>query len=281
MVFIKEDIKEEMNTILNNGRRMDKPFAPSKFNAYFGLYSSAIKEVTYPRFCIIPDFNEEQNVDVNFITETNDFDDDIVDERTIPIEFNRFDGNGLISPEMAEQWSKDIGIYNPENKDDPGYIACEFCLRQSFCKGMVSIFDFLKFCREKNDGNYIIKDVYGKDVDLRNIDVILTEGQAKLYDSFGYFDENNEWVPSQEVFEENIKKSGIVWGVTRYTPEVDEKMLVTNYQFIQTLNLNEDDLKELCEPTTKYLTGVCEGDYNSAILFSLGKNMNEKKMKNY
>ena len=130
--LIKDAIKDQMKEMLDNGRRLDKPMAPSKYNAYFGLYSSAIHEVTPPRFCIIPDFLEEDVVKVDFVTTTDDWSDDIIDERDIMVEFNRFDGNGLISPQMAEQWSKDIGLYHPDDEEDKGYIACQFCIRQSF-----------------------------------------------------------------------------------------------------------------------------------------------------
>ena len=76
VVFIKDELKPKMKEILDNGRRLDKPMAPSKYNAYFGLYSSAIKEVTPPRFCIIPDFLEMDKVLVDYVTVTDDFSDD-------------------------------------------------------------------------------------------------------------------------------------------------------------------------------------------------------------
>lgn len=281
VVFVKDTLKEEMKEILDNGRKLDKSIAPSKYNAYFGLYSSAIKEVTPPRFCIIPDFCETDNVIVDYIITTDDYSDDIIEEREIPVEFNRFDGGGLITPQMAEKWSQDIGIYFPEDEDDKGYIACQFCIRQSFAKGMLNVFDTLMFCKEKNNENYIIKDIYGKDIDLREIDVILTEGQVKLWDSFGYEDEYGNWIPSQEIYEENIKKNNIVWGVTRFTPEEDDKTLITNYQFLQTLKMSDEDIKELCQTTVDYITGVTNKDYNYALLFMLGESMNERKMKNY
>lgn len=280
VVFIKDEIKEQMKEILDNGRRLDKPIAPSKYNAYFGLYSSAIHEVTAPRFCIIPDFIEEDTVKVDFVTTTDEWSDDIVDERDITVEFNRFDGNGLITPQMAEQWSRDIGLYHPENEEDQGYIACQFCIRQSFTKGMLNTFDFLKFCELKNNGNYIIKDIYGKDVDLREIDVILTEGQTKLWDSFGYWEGDN-FIPSQEVFEGNINKNGLVWGVTRYTPEEDDTILIANYQFLQTLKMNDEDIKELCQMTVDYLEGVTYREYWYTLLFLLGEKMTDIKIKNY
>lgn len=56
VVFVDADIKDELKRRLDNGRNLNKPLAPSKYNAYFGLYSSATKEVTKPRFCIIPDY---------------------------------------------------------------------------------------------------------------------------------------------------------------------------------------------------------------------------------
>ena len=58
-----------------NGYSIDK-FAPSKYNAYFGLNSSAIRVVRTPRFCIVPDFCENDFVDVDYVIETDDFSDD-------------------------------------------------------------------------------------------------------------------------------------------------------------------------------------------------------------
>ena len=113
-------------------------------------------------------------VDVDFIIEQPVDQDDIIEPRTMDIEFNRFDGSGLISPQMAEQWGKDLG---------EDYTPCQFCIRYAFTKGMVNEFDFIEWCKEENNGNYLIKDVYGKIRDLREVDVILTEGQVKLWDS--------------------------------------------------------------------------------------------------
>lgn len=48
-------------------------------------------------------------VDVDFVIETDKYSDDVIEPRTIEIEFNRFDGSGIISPQMAEQWGKDLG----------------------------------------------------------------------------------------------------------------------------------------------------------------------------
>ena len=226
VVFCDDRIRQELKRRLDNGRDINHLLAPSKYNAYFGLYSSATKEVTKPRFCVVPDYCETIPVDVDFVVEKPIEEDDIIEPRTMDIEFNRFDGSGLISPQMAEQWGKDLG---------EDYTPCQFCIRYAFTKGMVNEFDFVEWCRDENNGNYIIKDVYRNDRDLREIDVILTEGQVKLWDSWD----------SQESLEENGDKNGIYFGVTKYTPKEDKKVLTMNYQFLQTLNLNDEAIHSL------------------------------------
>ena len=262
VVFVDDEIREELRRRLDNGRDLKHPLAPSKYNAYFGLYSSATKEVTKPRFCIIPDYTEIQKVDVDFVVETGVDEDDIIEPRTIDVEFNRFDGSGLISPQMAEQWGEDLG---------EDYTPCQFCIRCAFTKGMVNEFDFIEWCKEENGGNYIIKDIYGKERDLREIDVILTEGMSKLHDSWD----------SQESYEEDCEKNGIIWGVTKYAPKKDKEVLWTNYQFVQTLNLDEDMVHALCQDTVDYIQGVSYDNVYYTLLFLLGENLNSDSIERF
>ena len=262
VVFCDETIKTELKRRLDNGRDLNHPLAPSKYNAYFGLYSSATKEVTKPRFCVVPDYLENKMVDVDFIIEQPVDQDDIIEPRTIDIEFNRFDGSGLISPQMAEQWGKDLG---------EDYTPCQFCIRYAFTKGMVNEFDFIEWCKEENNGNYLIKDVYGKIRDLREIDVILTEGQVKLWDSWD----------SQESLEENGDKNGIYFGVTKYTPREDKKVLTMNYQFLQTLNLSDENIKTLCQDTVDYISGVSGDDIYYTLLYLMGDSYDKERISKF
>ena len=254
IVFVAEEIKDELKRRLDNGRDLNHPLAPSKYNAYFGLYSSAIKEVRKPRFCIVPDCEKTRAVDVDFVVETDKDSDDIIEPRTIDIGFNLFDGSGIISPEMAKAWGEDLG---------EDYTPCQFCLRSAFTKGMVNEFDFVEWCKEYNGNNFIIEDIYGNKVDLREIDVILSEGQVKLWDSW----------ESQESFEKNCEENGIVWGITKYNPKKDKDVLVTNYQFLQTLDLSIDDIKKVCQDTIDYIQGVSYDNIYYSLLFMMGDNM--------
>lgn len=262
IVFVDETIKDELKRRLDNGRDLNKPLAPSKYNAYFGLYSSATKKVTWPRFCIVPDYNEVISVDVDYVIEKPKDEDDVIEPRTMDIEFNRFDGSGLISPQMAEQWGKDLG---------EDYTPCQFCIRCAFTKGMVNEFDFIEWCKEENNGNYIITDIYGKQVDLRNIDVILSESMCKLWDSWN----------SQENYEKNCKENRIIWGITKYAPKEDKRVLTTNYQFLQTLNLTDDMIKDLCQDTVDYIKGVSYDDIYYSLLFMMGENSNTDSVQRF
>lgn len=259
VVFVEESIKDELKRRLDNGRNLNKPLAPSKYNAYFGLYSSATKEVTKPRFCIIPDCLRTRPVDVDYVIETEGNQDDIIEQRNIDVEFNLFDGSGLISPKMAQIWAKDIG---------EDYVPCQFCIRCAFTKGALNEFDFVDWCKENNNENYVITDIYGNQVDLRNIDVILTEGMAKLWDSWD----------SQESFEKCCKENGIIWGVTKYTPKEDKECSTVNYQFLQTLNLTDDMIYDLCQDTIDYIEGVSYNNIYYTLLFLLGTGMDKDKI---
>lgn len=262
VVFVEESIRDELKRRLDNGRNLSKQLAPSKYNAYFGLYSSATKQVTKPRFCIIPDCLKHRDVDVDFVIETDGNQDDIIEPRTIDVEFNLFDGSGLISPQMAEIWAKDI---------EEDYIPCQFCIRCAFTKGALNEFDFVEWCKEYNNNNFIIEDIYGNSVDLRNIDVILTEGMAKLWDSWD----------SQKSYEKCCEENGIIWGVTKYAPKQDKECSTANYQFLQTLNLTDDMIYDLCQDTIDYIEGVSYNDIYYTLLFLLGVSVDEDKIKKF
>jgi hypothetical protein len=201
VTFCSSDILESVNEILDNGRDKTKKFSPSKFNAYKGLYESKTQKVTTPRFCVVPDYFTSDTFDVNWVTETPNDEDDKIEPKTITKEFNRSDGMGLITPNMAKQWSEELGL---------DYIPSQFCVRQSFIKGMLCVFDTVEFCKEKNNENYMVDTIYKDEngqpikVDLREIDVVLTEGQFKLWNSF----------ISLEQYKQNCIKNELMWGVS-------------------------------------------------------------------
>ena len=271
VVLCCEEIAGELRRRFNNGRNEKKPIAPSKFNAYFGLNTSATKLVSEPRFCVVPDYHDTIKFLANWDTETDWDRDDDLEVREIEIDMNRADGMGLISPDMAARWAEDLEL---------DYVPGTFVVRQNFLKGLLAVFDIQAFVNEvaiPRGGSYFIetvwKDAEGKPIfaDVRNIDVIVTESLFKLWDSFD----------SQEQYVTNYRANKLYWGVTQYAPsEAGMKDILTlNYQFIQTLSLDEAAVKRLCKTFVDWIEGVSLYDRDYMLLFALGANANEDTFK--
>jgi len=259
VVFVEEKISEKILKKMDNDRDLQKPLVPSKYNAYLGTYGSATKIVSTPKVCIIPDCHKNRKVRVNWVEETSWDRDDIIEEKEVDIDFNLFDGNGLISPKKATEWAEELGL---------DYLPAQWCIRAPFTKGMLSVFDFVEFAKEINNENYNIRTLYGEIFDIRDADVILTESQFKLWDSYNSYEE----------YESYSLKNGLSWGVSLHTPKKDKDVLELNYQFLQTLNLSDEDVVKLCEMTVKYFEGITSDNIMYTLLFLLGKNVDIEKL---
>lgn len=263
--FVKESIYEPLDKILRNGHKELK-ITESKYNAYYALSNSATYLVSEPRVCVVPDKEIKMIKKVDWVTELEP--DDKIEEVEKELPFNLWDGMGICSPKLAEKWGNDL---------DLDYTPCAFCIRNYFVKGMVCTFDFHKFAKEIAKTN-IIKDLYGNKVDIDQIDMIITESQFKLWKGY------DSWNDYLKCCEENDGH----WGVTKFTPKEDKTSVFTNYQFLQVLNLDtEDKIKELCQPTTNWLSKITSQDSNYTLLYLLGgmcdknfDNMDEKDFTN-
>lgn len=262
VVFVEENMAVMLDERLDNGRDKNKPLTASKFNAYKGLASSASSVVTPPRFCVVPDIEVNKKLKAHVVTETPFGEDDIIKEGEVDIMSNLFDGMGLITPGFAEVWANDLEI---------DYLPAQFCIRQNFIKGMVCTFDIIDFCNKFNNGSTVIKSIYGKDVDLKDIDIILTESQFKLWDSF----------EGVEQYSENCIKNNLKWGVSLFTPKEDKDILFMNYQFIQTLNLSDEDVDRLCDKFIEWIKGVTIDNVDYSILYMLGANLSRDRIANF
>lgn len=268
VALCSETIIDELKERLDNGRDKSVPLAPSKYNAYFGLSGSATFKVSEPKFIVVKDFSNTTKYMTNFVTETDWKIDDTIDQREIELEMNRTDGMGLISPRQAKIWADDIGL---------DYIPSQFIIRQSFMKGLLCTFDIHKFCEEKNGGNYIVDTIYkDKDgnyikADLRDYDVIISESQFKLWNAY----------PNVETYIDNYRKNKLYWGVAQYAPKEAKDILKLNYQFIQTLNLNEEDIEKLASQFVDWISGVTYKNLPYTLLFLLGVNNTEENIKEY
>lgn len=269
VIFCNSEIIDEVKSRLDNGRDTQKKFSPSKFNAYFGLYGSATTIVTEPKFIVVKDFENTTSFMANYVIENGwKVDDTIVQKEIKDTPMNRTDGMGLISYNQAKIWSNDLGL---------DYIPSQFCIRQSFIKGMLCVFPIHEFCEDVNGGNYTVDTIYKDDngdyikADLREYDVILTESQFKLWDSYN----------SMEEYIYNCHKNNLTWGVSLYSPKEAKRMMKLNYQFIQTLNLSKKDVENLSKQFIDWITGVSYENVYYMILFLLGVNNSIDKINRF
>jgi hypothetical protein len=252
----KEYIK--LREVLENG--IDKnnlKMVYSKYNAYFALASSATYRVSTPRIGVIRDYEYEVERLVEYIREIEGQEEDEIEERVMKVKVNAFDGQGLVSPEMAGIWAKDLGLRHIPNS---------FCIRANWIKGQAVVFDFRKFAQEH--GIYKFVDIWGTERDIREIDVILTESQFKLWNAYKDLEE----------YVRNCERNGLSWGISRYTPETEKEVMMTSYQLLQVLDLEEEELGNLVKGTLDWLKKVNLDNPEYTILYLLGEVCNHREL---
>ena len=268
VVLIDDEISDELRRRLDNGRDLGKPLAPSKYCSYFGLASSATHTVSTPRFIVVKDFSNETQFRANVVEEVHGNKDDKITIKDETRSMNRTDGMGLISPEQSKRWAQELGL---------DYTPSQWCVRQNFLKGMLCTFDFRQFCVEVNGGNFMVETIYrdsdGQPImaDLRDVDVIISESQFKLWDSF----------PDLDTYVHNGEANHLDWGITQPSPKEYPDILHLNYQFIQTLNLKEDDIERLSSQFVEWIKGVSGYDQPQMLLFLMGTNNSKQRIEDF
>lgn len=248
--FISEKLYDYMQEHLMCG--LDKKIRNinlAKLSAYFALSFSSVLWVREPRVCVIKDFDTViPNQKLNFIYKDENKKNQ-VREIYKDLKLNSADGQGLISPEMAVKWAEDMHLK---------YIPCSFVVRTAFVKGNLVTFDFKEYAKE--NGVTKIKDRYGTEYNIEDVDVLLSESQfkmAKYYSAWeGYLSYHHTY---------HLK-----WGVARYNKEQDDEYVLTNYQYIQVLDLNKEDIKGLVSYTTDWFKDICSGDKLYSLAYSIG-----------
>ena len=228
-----------------------------KLGAYFALSFSSVLWVRTPRVCVIKDFETtlpSQNVD--FICRKEEFDDEgkprtkhYIEKRVMDLTLNSADGQGLVDPEFSKLWAEDMQL---------DYVPSSFVVRSSFVKGNLVPFDFKAYAVEH--GIEKIKDRWGVEYPLNEIDVLLSESQFKEYKEYSSWQEYLYY----------FNKYKLRWGVARYNKKHDDEYILANYQYIQALTLSKEDIHGLIQPTIDWIKNICSGDDLYSLLFMFG-----------
>lgn len=262
IVFVSERYAPELRRRIDNGRNMGKQFVPAKLEAYKALVCSASIPVSMPKgIAVVPDRHNiiyEKVIQLHNDMEHEDGEPIMEEIDGYGIDLKFTDGCGMMLPSLAERWSREAGLE---------YTAGAMNTRLAWEKGMVYAFDFVDFA-EKIAGKYEIVDSWGNKVDVRNIELILTESMLKLWDSYKSLDD----------YLENCRNNGYTFGITKISPERLENERSTNYQFIQSYDLDPDEICELIRPTMNEIRDILGGDWRKTALFLNGVGMSEKSV---
>lgn len=251
-LFINRNIKHPLMDILENGRNQSVPLVPAKFGAYFSLYSSSTYPVSFPKFAVIPDKTIETIQRVNFVEYKGIGVDDEITEMDYNLKCNAWDGQGLIKPSLVEKWSRELELnYN---------FSCAI-IRAPFLKGLIVAFDLDKFAEEVAF-KHNFTDIYGNEVDVREIDMVVSESMFKLWSSY---DSTSDYV-------KNCHANKLGFSIAKMNSQYEKTYARTSYQFIQVLGLNDVQIAKLCEPTINWfrnISGLCAEDM---LLYATGEN---------
>lgn len=174
---------------------------------------------------VIDDFESNVFGEYDFINET---DYSITREKGyIPI--THTDGAGMILP----------NAFGCQQKNK--------MVRLPWIKGLLGVFDFIKFIKLNNCSSKI-KDIYGTKHDIieEDIQVIFTKSQFKLHKYYNSWDE----------YKYNYKTYNCQAGYTN--PEEDKiKNTVISYQMLQSLtDITDDEIKKLIESSVKKINSI-------------------------
>ena len=251
-MFINNNLKHPLMDVLENGRDESVPIVAAKFGAYFSLYASSSLPVSFPRLAVVPDKEIQTLRQVDYVEYQGIDEDDSVTTGEYLLKLNAWDGQGLISPRLAHQWSKELEL---------DYTFSCAILRAPFLKGLVVAFDFEKFAIEIA-GSYKFTDIYGDEQDIREVDLIVSESMLKLYSAY----------KSTTDYVEKCGLNHLGFSVAKVNPKKESNYSRTSYQFLQVLNLDEVDVAKLCEPTLNWFRNISGNNANDMMLYATGEN---------
>lgn len=256
IVFVSERLHDELFRRIENGRDKKKKLNPAKLEAYRALTCSASIPVSMPNgILVVDEYKTEFLSDIIYLANRDEGEPFLEERKNEIVKLNAADGFGLMCPELAKRWSEELGL---------DYVMAGCNSRMAFNKGMLFTFDFHDFAKNVA-GSYFVKDAWGFDVDIRDVEVILNTSMVKLWSSYGSCDEY-------------VRKSVMnryTFGVAKVCPKELENERTTNYQFIQSYGLDENDIDELIAPTMNEIRDVLGGDWAKTILFLRGVNLND------
>lgn len=271
VIFCTKEIHDILDKKMNNDRNPEKEYIPAKFESYKALSCSASIPVSNPQgVLVIKDAETIFNAEVLQLIDNGKGGFSLNHNEKYKIIRSFTDGCGMISRKLSNRWAIDLGLKKKSSKAGkekwiPEYTPSGFNIRNSWCKGMVFTFPFLKFAKEVAH-SYFVEDVWGHSIDIRKVDLVITSNMLKLWDSYD----------SIENYLEACKNNDYSFSVAKVLPKELERTRNMNYQFLDSYELSDEDIKSLIKPTVDEIKASISDDYRKALLFMKGNKITEE-----
>lgn len=260
IVFVSEKVAGELRKRIENGRNPEIKMIPAKYEAYRALTCSGSAKVSMPNgILVVDDVVTHFKEDVIYLSDA-DSDEPVMQYiKDFDVELDESDGYGLMLPALAKRWSDELHL---------GYTMSGANARFAWTKGMMFAFDFIEFA-ENMAGTYMVRDAWGHEVDIRQVELVLTTSMLKLWKAYDGI----------EQYLKCCEENHYDFGIAKTSPKELDDCRSLNYQFIQSYDLTDDDIEELIKPTIDEINDVLGMDYRKAQIFAHGKNMTDSSVR--
>lgn len=261
IVFVSERLVYQLRERIDNGRDTQKHQIPAKLEAYRALTCSGSSPVSMPNgILVVKDCETVFHENILMLSDANSVEPDMQYIENAEITLTESDGYGVMLPSLARRWSEELEL---------GYVTSGVNTRFSWEKGMVFCFDFHAFADEVAHTR-MVKDAWGNDVDIANVELILTTSMLKLWDCY----------ESIEHYLACCAEHHYTFGIAKVCPKELDEVRNLNYQFIQSYILSDEQIDELIQPTINEIKDVLSGDYRKALLFLRGTHLSAENVEN-
>ena len=252
VTYIREDLFDVINEKIEANRDVNCKLVPAKLNAYRMLTMSTSTEVSDTnKVIVVKDCYKEIFQKYLYVSGSQLS----ITEKEETVSRNINDGYGFVHPNLAKQWSNDLGHQGVDSG---------FQVRNLWTKGILATFDFIQFATDHDTFNVV--DYWGTVRDIRDADIILSESMLKLANAYNSCE---EWLNAVNTF-------GYKWRIAKTTKK--QKHGYTNYQMLLPMDLNRNDCRELLSDGVDLMNKIHGRDYVSTTLYLNGSSAGSERM---
>jgi hypothetical protein len=237
---INKDVVSRLSLAFSTGERVHIP----------GIKKAILPEMTYTYINNYLQFADKETIDEDGKKKkVIDLDNlQLAKHKDLEVKHTAMDGSGFIMPYLMDKIQKKLREkQEKENKPNKvNYPLSWIGIREIgiASKGLLVKFDFQQYLREEHGlDKLIVKDMWGNDVDLFKVDVIMNESQYKWAKWFDSMEEIEDLIAQEKYSKYRELFEG--FNIVKYNKKEPKAYTESNYQIITNLALTPKELDEL------------------------------------